>query len=361
MYDKTEVIQSHRFIALLYSIIGVIQLSPYYLWGNISWFRIVSILLLALLIVYFVRNRVQRKAFLLSGFALMVFLVVYTLNINGNNFINFSIILLTLYFLLPRNIQYEVFNKFYNLFVYTLIPGLILYFFIFLGVDLDWSRLEPSHNLKELYGYFYRDYGALIVLNTQIIETPIGEFFRFSAIYDEPGRVGTVCGLLLVATNVNLGNWRAKILLLSGVISLSLAFYAIILLFSLVKRPKIFIMVIGIILLVFLLFSETFQGNLVLDKYFFSRIDMLLYSIDSVDNRSSYCFDEAYSKFISSPQLLSGNGFQASNALNCGVSTHKTVVYDFGLIGSFLILTIYFLMTILNINKFSNIFSQSAK
>ena len=164
-----------------------------------------------------------------------------------------------------------------------------------------------------------------------------------------------MCGLLLAATNMKLENWRAKILLIAGVISLSLAFYIIILVVLLVKRPKIFIMALSICFLLFTLSAEYFQGNLILDKYFFGRIEMLLDSVNSVNNRSSYCFDSAYSQFVASPQLLFGNGFQASNALNCGVSTYKTVIYDLGLIGSFLILTLYCLMTILNINKFSNL------
>jgi hypothetical protein len=66
---------------------------------------------------------------------------------------------------------------------------------------------------------------------TLVSTSNIDEFLRFCGPFDEPGVVGTLGALQLCAMRFNLKDWRDVIILISGILSASLFFYAIAIIF----------------------------------------------------------------------------------------------------------------------------------
>ena len=53
-------------------------------------------------------------------------------------------------------------------------------------------------------------------------------FIRFYGPFDEPGVVGTICGLMLCINRMNFRDYKSIILLVAGLLSLSLYFFIVI-------------------------------------------------------------------------------------------------------------------------------------
>lgn len=86
------------------------------------------------------------------------------------------------------------------------------------------------------------------LIREQIIDIYNLSGTRFSGAYDEPGAIGTMAAVLLCINKFNLRDWRNIVFLISGLISMSLAFYIILAVYSLtyfaiVKRNILFVLI----------------------------------------------------------------------------------------------------------------------
>lgn len=117
--------------------------------------------------------------------------------------------------ILRKELVLETYKTFYRLMVFFLLLSIINYFFVRLGLTYGGKIIDPLNKLKShqyvMYWFLVEPYGAISG--------------RFHGIWDEPGFIGTICGLILVAERMNLkkkGNW---IILIGGLLSLSFYFY----------------------------------------------------------------------------------------------------------------------------------------
>ncbi|MBR0036388.1 MAG: hypothetical protein IJP70_01970 [Bacteroidales bacterium] len=141
-----------------------------------------------------------------------------------------------------------------------------------------------------------------------LIGTDYGES-RFRSIADEPGRIGTLCGMLIFLT------WRVRslrvpfiVFVVSGIISFSLAFYALLGVFLVthfrvsLKRMIIGIAVIGATIYVaYDRFEEMIIQRIVAD----GEVE----DIEDIDNRTTEVFDKYFYRAFEDGQLWLGVGF----------------------------------------------------
>jgi hypothetical protein len=348
---KSFFVQFESALIYLLGIGAILSLGPYFIW-NSDLFKVYSILALVPGVFYFLKqNSIKKKSIYLFVYFL---LVLFTLNFSSNGFIFYispSILLISLFLLISNEQKIRVYHVFFNLFTLSLIPGLALFLLSLLGIDFPWESLEIINGVKGENGWFYRNYWGAVVLSSQIFNTGIGEIYRFSAIYDEPGVVGTVSALLLVANGFKLETIRSKIILISGMISFSLAFYVLITIYIFLKRPILIVkLIMPILVVIFMIYGEL-KDNTLMERYLFDRIEQAIDDPQSKDNRVSSCFQSKFDSFIQYGDIYTGNGANAHSDSGCSVSSYITIIYNHGYIGFILIIIFFiFLFFILESN-----------
>ena len=136
---------------------------------------------------------------------------------------------------------------------------------------------------------------------------------RFQSIADEPGRIGTVCGMLLFLT------WRVRslripfiVFIISGIISFSLAFFILLGVFLITHiRVSLNKLLIGIaiigttIYVVYDRFEEMIIMRVMADE---ADGDGEMADIEDIDNRTTAAFDKYFNNAFENGQLWLGVG-----------------------------------------------------
>jgi len=331
MSDVTK--GSEKITSWLFAFFAVLSLWPFFSW---KWPIIpISFIILAYFAYGCSLLFLYRSNFSLSGFFVFIVLffvfLIFSLRPGGtppwfNYYSFFSLLIL----LLPINKILDVAARFRILFAFSLIPGIFVYVLLLAGFDLPYTVLEAHNELKESLGIFYRDYGVTLALSHLILEIGNSTIIRFSGIYDEPGLLGTISALFLLADRFNMKSKINIILLISGVISVSLVFYIFTIVGFLMQSNKKVIGIIFIIVLGVGVYNTPIYDNYLAKRFETSSSDGVI-----ADNRVSDCFKAEYEKFASSDsevQLL-GEGNNAHLSTMCDVSSYKMYIYDYGYIG----------------------------
>ncbi|MBN1186614.1 MAG: hypothetical protein JXB49_30335 [Bacteroidales bacterium] len=170
--------------------------------------------------------------------------------------------------------------------------------------------------------------------------------FRYFSVFDEPGVVGTVCAILISYKAIEIKTFQGKVILLSGLLSFSLAFY-IILIFNLIYyfNKK------HIILFVLIFFTLSFlpEDNVIK----ISIIERLQFADGQLsgDNRTVKAFDNNYEYFLEEGgrDLWFGRGVladQYDDIDNAGGSSYKYLVYRHGIVGVMLFIAFFTFVTL---------------
>ena len=143
-----------------------------------------------------------------------------------------------------------------------------------------------------------------------LIGTDYGEA-RFRSIADEPGRIGTLCGMLLFLT------WRVRslripfiVFVISGIISFSLAFFVLLGIFLITHvRVSLKKMIIGIAVIGATIYVtyDRFQEMIVM-RIMADGEDGELADIEAIDNRTTAAFDKYFNQAFENGQLWLGVG-----------------------------------------------------
>lgn len=158
--------------------------------------------------------------------------------------------------------------------------------------------------------------------------------YRFTALCDEPGALGALCGFIIAYLPMSKKNlYPLVICLVSGILSLSLAFF-VYLLFILIYKTfvhelkLVYIIVIGVII-VFMstIFREEIQ----------TQIFMRVAETERLDNRSSDEVNKFVENIFNSTNALYGVGNKTAYALQVdnehGNAGFKWKLYQYGIIG----------------------------
>lgn len=131
---------------------------------------------------------------------------------------------------------------------------------------------------------------------------------RFQSIADEPGRIGTLCGMLLFLT------WRVRslripfiVFIISGIISFSLAFYVLLGIFLITHlRVSLKKMIIGIAVIGATIYVtyDRFE-ELIVERI---MADGEVEDMEDIDNRTTAAFDKYFNLAFEKGQLWLGVG-----------------------------------------------------
>lgn len=236
----------------------------------------------------------------------------------------FMFIPFMLYFI-DGNVWKYVYKSFVKIYAIALIPSLIVYFLVtWLEIDIPSKTIQPLNSLKMVY---YESYYFMVNANTGIP----WDLYRFCAYFDEPGVVGTISGVLLLVNKIDLRKWYNWPILLSGIFSFSLFFYALLVIYFIIwgrfwGRVTVIALILVAVLYVSLM-DDSVVNNLIL-----SRLE-LEDGWFSGDNRTVTGFDSFYANFVRSDRLWFGyGGGYSAEVVDVGGFSYKDLIVDYGII-----------------------------
>lgn len=216
-----------------------------------------------------------------------------------------------------------------NIFSVVFFIGLILYFLYTMNIIDYVSIIKPINTLKIEKGIYFKD----VYFFLKVTSTQYGDLYRFQSIFDEPGVVGTITGIAIIAMSSNERyKWQRYIFITSGILSLSTAFflfYLISMIISFNFKKTVYII-------------SSFTLMFVLSFYFinsttFDAIQPIIeYKLNAGDNRVSECFKSSFDRNIPD-NILFGLGKGATLELGCDISSFVGSIYDYGYVGLFII------------------------
>lgn len=161
-------------------------------------------------------------------------------------------------FFLSEKEKYYFSLVYVKVFIFSLFPGLILQLMLLSGIDIPYTLFQHPTQEKKFFKNYYG-------VNFQSLVSTI----RFGAIYDEPGVVGTLGGLIIFFFFRVLNRFYKTVLIISILVSFSL-YGILVLIFSLLwhmfrsMKPKYIIAYLSlfVILIGFALnYISTFAGS----------------------------------------------------------------------------------------------------
>lgn len=163
---------------------------------------------------------------------------------------------------------------------------------------------------------------------------------RLCGIFNEPGALGTICALFLIATFRYSKLWQKLLLIITGFLTFSFAFYLMLFAFSacyLVRKNVKNVVLLIFFLIIFLVLPQIDWGNdsvnIVMERFKVTESGLV------GDNRTANGFDNKYAQMKNSDKIWFGYG--AGNILAAGGLSYKQYVVQFGYIGYGLLLLLW--------------------
>lgn len=300
--------------------------SPYFTWGK-SIYNYMSLLLILIpLLLTSIYSKFQNKNIIYS----LLFGILFFWSSALTNNILASVFYFTVPFYLLSDIKIR--SKILDMFILKFFP-LVLFIsftsYLFVGlniIDLPTFNVEQPNALK-LY-----DYTSHVFFLQPSFE--FGVFNKFLSLYEEPGTIGTFCGIILFFFNKKMTNKVFYIYMITGILTFSF-FFILIMLFFFILSPlrkvsnkfnlKYIIFLFIIILLIIKTFDFDFIQKSVLNRFVFEGGKLM------GDNRNSAEFDYYFwNTYIYSPDLYFGTK-DTLNYSEGSFSIHK-MIYLNGLI-----------------------------
>lgn len=245
--------------------------------------------------------------------------------------------LIALWMLKPEQ-QALAFEKFVSIFAVILLINSLAYPFAALGMLHNFGPIIPDHWLKQATGIFYDNLGLTFVIHEEnaLNISTVSAFYRMSAWFEEPGNVGTMSALMLAATRFRM-DWKGKALLVGGMLSFSLAFYAMCVLYNVLRHPRnlIYVAIFGACFVWF------FQDNEFVSARLLDRVSVTDGGI-SGDNRAEESFKVAFEQYVQTPIVWLGH--DANNQLyklHYNVFSWQNLVWDYGIVGTLMYLSLF--------------------
>lgn len=312
------------------STLAIILVSPFLVWNDqLLIFRIVYFL--GIFIGFYIFIRYHDSTLYNTSLVLFFFLVsLYTMVVGTeNNHLTYIPFLALIYISLKPIEHLRVFDYFTTILAVIYSLGLLSYFMEILGLNVSIGTAIAPNPTKSPY----------LVYFGHIEETDL-PIYRFSSIFDEPGVVGTLNGLILASIGISKQNIKSIILLLAGLISFSLAFY-IILAIILIKNLNLTYIIIVFSLLTMVWFL---QG----EKMDYLIVNRVVHGNENLEvgNRTGDAFDEYYDIFVAKGgnSLIFGKGsgtYRMEAEEGMTPSSYKTLIIDNGIVGVALIVCFF--------------------
>lgn len=317
-------------LLVILSIIVIVVISPFFVWSNqLSIFRITH-LIGNLILIYIIIRYHNMKIFNLGLALFFLVISIYTM-IAGTEYKQFSYIplLSALFIVLKPNEHLRIYYYFITILAIIFSIGLISYSLQLLGLNIQIGESYSTNPSKDSYAIYFG----------HVQESGLLGFDRFSSIFDEPGVVGTLSGLILCAIGVSKRNIKSIVFLLAGLVSFSLAFYVILIIYLFFTFNIKRIILISILLIPIIYLSGDLFNTLIAD-----RLEIVNGRLVG-DNRTTQQFDEYYNFFITKGgnDLIFGKGHVNSDTIEelWAAASYKLFLIRYGIIGLFLTFSFY--------------------
>lgn len=236
-----------------------------------------------------------------------------------------------IFILLSTKVKSKVFQVVYWLVQINNLISLILWCAFFLNEKIGFVR-ELYYAQKGFEAAYYYRWGIFAIYSYG------GHSFRLCGIFNEPGGLGTVCALLFICTFTHSKWWEKTLLLVTGALTLSLAFALLIFLFMalyICQKRVLNIIYIFIFLIIFLLIPNIDFHNDAINNLA-ARFAITSNGLAG-DNRTSTLFDIEYQKFIKSNAFWFGRG--SGTIFATATSSYKSsYIVPFGICGTIFLL-----------------------
>ena len=328
-------------MSFLLALEAFLSIGPYFLWETYSAFKIFDILkmLLELYILFkFLKTRntkIKISIFcMIISFSLMY--LYYILDEYGGRIqiglgTIMKAIIIIIFLLQSSNVKKDVFDCFCKIFAISLIPSIAFSVLSILGINVGGSYIESVSVIKNLGNQHYLHFPGC-VFRENIYYSP--RFKQLCGMFDEPGMVGTISALILIAKKFLLKNDKTLVIvLMAGILSMSFAFYLLIVIWSILillsnkkLRDKTICAMLIMIVIALLL-----RNNAILKQFIFNRLSL----VNLINNnRTSTEFDTLFNVFLKSDTAwILGYGNNNPIFNNVDVSSYKLIIYNLGIIG----------------------------
>lgn len=296
--------------------------------------RLYLYLILLLLVVILLSSFGKPLSFQNRIWVPIIFYLFYTfdsyagVNVSGLFDAGYSCLRLSFLLALTNYGLVSVFRLYRRFMVFMAACGIVIYFAYILSIPLPhtidayYSEYSYATYVNYGVGFLFSEFGAL----------------RLCGLFNEPGAFGTFLGLLLCCDNLDLRKKENIILFVAGVLTFSMAFFAIVTLAFLfkIRAKKALVFPLAIVIFIVFFFKDNLAASNPIFQLFLERFSD---GFAGIDNRSNFELDSVYSVFFKSSNSLFGygRGFLSKNIDNMGFCTYKTPIIEYGIIGFLLI------------------------
>lgn len=259
------------------------------------------------------------------------------------------IVLLILFAMFDKNIKACTIEYIKIGMIIVSVIGIICWASSTLGLPLPYVRTYYYSADAEALGIYYRNYFNL----SYLIDYANFGFFRLCGIFNESGEFGVFLALLLCTERINLKRKRNIILLIGGCLTLSLAFFAIIILYIIYQSRhnlKI-VIVLGLVLFSVLWIPSHVTTGITLIDILLSRISRSTSGSVGAGRISASVLDFLENHFFKSGSWLFGYGTgYVAQEIHTGNSSLLVTVIEQGVFGTLILYGILLIVT-LSYNK----------
>lgn len=231
---------------------------------------------------------------------------------------------------LRSDIKWAIYQLFIPFFTLFLILGIIEWILLIFGINFLWATVYRWETLEFQQGIFI------------LVPTYVADHFRFMSLCEEPSVIGNTCFFLITTLDYQKYKIPFIIFMVAGLISFSLGFYVLIVLWALTqnKRFKASQIFMGIIAIAFMMifFGESFNARIM------ERITGQE-SIEAIDNRVNYEVQHKLDEVSQDYRIFIGMGNrnfyewqQKSEGVSAGV---KNFLLQYGILGLLLLVYAY--------------------
>lgn len=226
-------------------------------------------------------------------------------------------------------VRADVFDCFKKIIVFISAIGIVLYFAHIIGLSIPYSYVDRGGGIGWLnykICYLMNDRGSI----------------RLCGLFEEPGWYGTWAAFFLCAEDLNFRNTGNIILLIAGFLTLSLAFFLLVIAYYVLTNLsewKRWLLLIILALLYLFVLPVIKTGNASID-HILQRMVITKNGLAG-SNRYGSVFKQLYDKTVHSNKVFFGYGAGYAEifgtADGSGLASIKSYIVNFGIIGTLVI------------------------
>lgn len=329
--------KNNLFVIWIAAFLIYLLLQPYFIWKYAS---LMNWLVNLPLYIIFLLNADKKNTGSTIGF---LFIALVAALVSNNSILGtFFFILGSTIFLADKSFLTEIYEKFRTIYVVTISISMVVMLLVLLGISIPSEIITPVNQLKS---HNYIAYPFFVIPTNSILTAA-----RFCGLFDEPGVIGTTAAIFMYIEKFNLKRKGNIIILISGILSVSLFFYAYITIFFVYKffstKMRFFYRLLSIVVFAFsvvFIINNEITNELIVARLEWDADEKTI----SGDNRSSEDLDyyvnsirwsEAYFFGVNDPNVL--NRYSTSASL-------QNVIIRYG----FIVLLMYFIFYVFYAKK----------